>query len=288
MSTGILGILRNAAAELYPLITKELSKQSTKKYNRDEWTLCELDTWKNTSFPRLLKERHDSEKSLYMTKDELVLLMDWKLAKGKFRPSLPKLIKSNSPESVLNFSREGYSIFMSYIELTGANDWTHISTEDYKITIRASLKALCQLKGVGPATASLMLSLLCEVTKFAPPFFSDESFMYFIRDPLRPLQPIKYTVREYVEEFVPVLAKMSAQDRLSSPAILEKGSWSLKMYHLYRIDRLTDLELPFEISDESAEAFKDISKYISGNIPEKRTTTREGISGGKKRKTLGS
>ncbi|GEQ71501.1 hypothetical protein JCM33374_g5185 [Metschnikowia sp. JCM 33374] len=244
MSTQTQSILKKAAKELYPLITKEFSDQSTKRFNNELWTLSELDAWKNSKLPQTLEKRESGKDGLHLTKDELVLLMDWKLAKGKFRPTLPKLIKSNSAESVAEFSRDGYAVFMDYLKSVDAKDWSEISLENYKSAVRASLKALCQLKGVGPATASLMLSLLSGVTKFAPPFFSDESYMYYIRDVLRPSQPIKYSVKEYVEELIPVLVNLSAEDKESYPDILEKGAWSLKTYSIFKIDRLADLKLP--------------------------------------------
>lgn len=275
MSFKIQQVLRNAAKELYPLITKEFSAQSPKKYNNETWTLSDLDAWKNTTLPKKLKERHESDNGLHLTKDELILLMDWKLAKGKFRPTLPKLIKSNTSDSVLEFSKDGYGIFMDYLKLADAKDWSLISLVGYKTALRASLKALCQLKGVGPATASLMLSLLMEVTEFAPPFFSDESFMYFIRDPLRPLQPIKYTVKEYVEELVPVLVNLCIEDKQSSPNILEKGAWALKTYHIYRIDRLTDIKLPFELEENLLDSFGHTEDYLHDQKPEKRAGSED-------------
>lgn len=280
MSLSIQEALIKSAEELYPLITKELSDQGPKKYNKDEWTLYELDNWKNIDLPQKLIERKESATGLHLTKDELALLMDWKLAKGKFRPTLPKLIQSNTEESVLRCTQEGFALFMDYINENDGKKWLDIALDKYKAILKASLKALCQLRGVGPATGSLMLSLLWKVTQFAPPFFSDESFMYFIRDSLRPSQPIKYTVREYIEELVPVVVNLTAAGEKSSPHLLEQGAWAWKMYQIYKIDRLADVKLPSCIEPDSLETF-DAHVYL-GDGSQKRLGTSE--EGNRKRK----
>ncbi len=55
------------------------------------------------------------------------------LQRGKFRPRLTELIRGNSPESVESVTREGLSLLPN---------------------LKRAVEVLCQLKGVGPATAS--------------------------------------------------------------------------------------------------------------------------------------
>lgn len=243
---------------LYNEVTQSLSDQIVKKYKNDTLTLAELDKWKNDELPSILQLRFTKHKNCWLNKEELVLLMDWKLAKGVFRPILPKLIKSNTPEQVESVTKAGLSLFLDYTKgiTKGLLFWNDDSQEkrtDYKKIIRSSFKKLCELKGVGPATASLILSLTTKIEPYlVPPFFSDESFLYFVITPCRPDTKIKYSVKEYVDEllekYFDILFGYSGEGILNME-VLEKGGWSLKMYDNHRIDSLADLKIPFDIED---------------------------------------
>ena len=67
----------------------------------------------------------------FLNLDELVLIMDWKLQRGKFRPQLKSLIDSNSPDVVTSTTKEAFG-----------RTWPE------------NLKVLTRLRGVGPATAT--------------------------------------------------------------------------------------------------------------------------------------
>ena len=266
---------------LYDKITESLSDQSVKKYNNDKLTLAELDKWRTDELPSILRQRFEKKSNCWLTKDELILLMDWKLAKGVFRPSLPKLIKSNPPDQVEEITKAGFTMFLDYIkEIKNAEDFWKDDSEErrkqYKSNIRSTFKKICELKGVGPATASLILSLLCKINKYlVPPFFSDESFMYYVVDPVRPDTKIKYSVKEYVDEllesYFDILFDFKSDNFLNMD-ILEKGGWSLKMYDIHRFDTLADLKVPFEVNDSNLNKFiyssKDDEKKISKDTGE--------------------
>lgn len=64
--------------------------------------------------PQKLAKRHESGK-LHLSKDELVLLMQRKLAVGKFLPTLPKLIASNASEDVETNSAAVFNAFLAAI-----------------------------------------------------------------------------------------------------------------------------------------------------------------------------
>lgn len=249
MSANVTAIKQ--ATTLYDDITKELSDQSLKTYNG--MTLVELDNWRHHELPATLKSR----KEPHLTKDELVQIMDWKLAKGKFRPTLPKLIKSNEPETVESVTKAGFKTFVEGI--------ASIEASEYTTTVKAALKKLCELRGVGPATASLMLSLLHEFSDVAPPFFSDEAFMYFVSEPSRPGTKIKYNVKEYVDEFIPKLIEVSAKSGLPMVEV-EKRGWALMMLQLHKTTTLADvkfsepknLDNEDEIKEESKEDFEEV------------------------------
>jgi hypothetical protein len=66
---------------------------------------------------------------------------------GKNRPQLMKLIESNNENDIIQITKDAFQ-----------NEWPR------------SLKILCKLKGVGPATSTAIMSLIKEDI----PFFSDE------------------------------------------------------------------------------------------------------------------
>lgn len=246
-----------ASNTLYKAITEDLSRQSTKRYKHDTLTLEELDRWRHTQLPDVLKTRYAKEKKCWLSKDELVLLMDWKLAKGKFRPTLPALIKSNSAESVETITEKGFGILLTHFENSGKSPWKELTSDTkqkYLEAVKESCDELCNLRGVGPATASLVASLTSGINQqLAPPFFSDESFMYYILDPLRPGTKIKYNIKEYVDELVSLYADIMKQyPEVESMTQLETGGWSLKMYDICKFDKLVDIKLPKQLEDLDA------------------------------------
>ena len=84
---------------------------------------------------------------------------------GKFRPRLLDLALSNSPEQIKSTTSRAFQL---------------LSTEDAaQTTTMPALAELITLKGIGPASASLLLSV------YAPaevPFFSDEAFRWIMFD----------------------------------------------------------------------------------------------------------
>lgn len=130
---------------------------------------------------------------------------------GTFRPKLLSLVQSNDAETVLE-------------NITKAHNLPQASIVD----VLPALKILTQLKGVGPATASLLLSVLNPTDA---PFFSDELFRWCCWD-----EPggggwkrgIKYTAKEYV---MVVEKVMEIRRRLGMKHIqavhVEKVAWVL-------------------------------------------------------------
>ena len=97
---------------------------------------------------------------------------------GKFRPQLPALVASNDATVVHDTTREGFAIYEA-------------RKTDYAI----ALKVLAELKGIGPATASLLLSVY---DKENVPFFSDELFRWACWDDQTGWKrKIKYDMKEY-------------------------------------------------------------------------------------------
>lgn len=116
---------------------------------------------------------------------------------GTFRPKLLALVQSNDTETVLETTTKAFELYSSSDE-----------------SPLPALKVLTQLRGIGPATASLLLSVL--VPKDVP-FFSDELFRWSCWDEAGAggwKRSIKYTAKEYamVVESVGVLRKRLGEE----------------------------------------------------------------------------
>jgi len=143
----------------YETALQQLADKKKKK------NLIPLDNW----FQNKLGETIRSRNPPYMEKPELAKLMEWKLTRGKFRPQLPSLIESNSIEKVKSASEKS---FQNISEPT------------------AALKDLCELRGVGPATASAVLAA-----------FSPEKYCFMADESVASVLPgkINYTLKYYLE-----------------------------------------------------------------------------------------
>ncbi|KAL8769869.1 MAG: hypothetical protein Q9209_004307 [Squamulea sp. 1 TL-2023] len=93
----------------------------------------------------------------FLEKTEVQSLVEWKLKFGTYRPSLTKLVASNPVEDVRKTTASAFALISN-----DPNPSKAITT-------------LSKLKGIGPATASLLLSCYDPVTI---PFFSDELFRW--------------------------------------------------------------------------------------------------------------
>jgi hypothetical protein len=154
--------------------------------------LKDLDEYRFEELPKEIEERWemriDDEELpiLLISKGELVQLVTWKLKHGTFRPKLQSLVESND-EKVVNKLMQDLSLSNG--------------------SAKEKMKMLTQLKGVGPATASLVLSSISPITY---PFFSDELFRWIhwdgknadgtdngIKSGKGWARPIGYTPKEY-------------------------------------------------------------------------------------------
>ncbi len=118
-----------------------------------------------------------------ITLPELQTIMDYKLAFGQNRPMLRAMIRKNTDAQVRDCSRR--ALVLPELQLGG---WD---------SVKESMDILCELKGVGPATASLILSLVYPENI---PFFSDEATVDVL-SPAGGRKGIKYTMKTYKELF---------------------------------------------------------------------------------------
>ncbi|KAK0544234.1 hypothetical protein OC845_005712, partial [Tilletia horrida] len=119
------------------------------------------DLWYRTTLRQKLKDRKQKEGTAYLDKSDLVTLMQWKLARGKWRPRLEQYMRDHSEKEIRSATE---AAFKGLDEDKGQAQSAALPIE--------SLKALTELKGIGPATASAILAA------YAPsrvPFLSDEA-----------------------------------------------------------------------------------------------------------------
>lgn len=229
MSSFTAEYLVNAGRRYYARIMAEL--ENSKK------GLVELDNWRG-GLPAILKARHEQNPGeLSIDAAELVKLMDWKLKKGKFRPMLKKLIRENKDDFVIQSTKDAYKLILE--------TESDIDEETYVKVVREAISILNGLRGVGPATSSLILSLLGEISNKAPPFFSDESAWFVFGSD----QKLKYSLPEYIQ-YLRIFYDKNP-DFTYSFSDMEKGAWSLQLKDEFLLDETEGAEDAEKIAPES-------------------------------------
>lgn len=108
---------------------------------------------------------NNNSKNAAMTKEQLInTIIAWKFLKGKPRNALKPLLQSNSETSVKDCSSRAFEIAASIPHLTNDGNTTATATADgnddsYHEIMSSAMNELCNLNGVGPATASAVLCL---------------------------------------------------------------------------------------------------------------------------------
>lgn len=123
------------------------------------------------------------EPGLY--KPDLARLVRWKTTHGHSRPFLAGMVAKNSEQDIEEYTAAARSILLAGLTALSASNTDNtdnkkanienLNLETFKRTVKSSLSCVTKLHGVGPATASLVLSI------FAPglvPFFEDELYIW--------------------------------------------------------------------------------------------------------------
>lgn len=167
----------------YDALVHSLSKPSS-----DGNSLEQLDAYRLTTIPARLQSLRETNGDMYLEKVEVERLIRWKLyvppsgyhfptqfifyehltrpfvihsKHGKFRPRLEQLVSSNSVSEIEAISRSAFTLLRGDTTIQTA--------------VLPALDKLTALKGIGPASASLLLSV-CDPESI--PFFSDEAFRW--------------------------------------------------------------------------------------------------------------
>ncbi|KAL8690351.1 MAG: hypothetical protein Q9218_004192 [Villophora microphyllina] len=173
---------------------------STMLFSYDDHALTKiqgLEELRYNEIPEVLAQRKKDGET-FLEKTEVQSLIEWKLKFGTYRPNLASLVASNSVSDVRQTTSSAFSIFSS-------NDTPNPAK---------AISTLCKLKGIGPASASLILACYDPVTI---PFFSDQLFRWLhweIKEDKSTKRKrtaeskdegwnrkIKYTAKEYADIF---------------------------------------------------------------------------------------
>ncbi|PNH10158.1 hypothetical protein TSOC_003116 [Tetrabaena socialis] len=172
--------------------------------------LPELDRWFATELPAKL--RGDGPE---ITREDLMKLVDWKLARGTWRPQLQAYARGQAVGAVEAASRKALALLRDYAAPSSHEGTSAVPTaapastsrpasgvcgsagapgsdEHADSILQEALAALTELKGVGPATASALLSA---ASPRLAPYMGDEAMAAV----LPPGRKVEYTVRAYKE-----------------------------------------------------------------------------------------
>ena len=132
-------------------LSKSLDISLWERVEKQWMDIASKDTLRLEDKANQLGEELKNGRSFLTKKELLEIIVPWKFSVGKARPALWKLLKSNSKEAVEQYTKAGLSMAREI----PATEWsTSISA------IKSALQCLTNLQGVGPATASVILSLV--------------------------------------------------------------------------------------------------------------------------------
>ncbi|KAM3565143.1 hypothetical protein ARSEF4850_001516 [Beauveria asiatica] len=176
-----------ALLDEYPSLVEKISQ--TKGSKLGQKTLQQLDEYRYGT--AIANFAADASSPKDMTLDDVKLLVEWKLRHGKFRPMLMGLASSNNAALT---RRTIATAIKTYRSSSSANASSSSSSSSLPsaAAVAAALTGLSKLRGIGPATASLLLSVH-DPTRVI--FFSDEAFYWLCGD--GKVTKLKYSNIEY-------------------------------------------------------------------------------------------
>merc|ERR1712064_4651 len=191
-----------------------LQAKADSKNSKSE-VLLKLDKWYQNELPKKIKSRG---KEAHLTHEEIVQLIKWKLARGKFRPRLKDLIQMNTPRVGMQETKKAFRAI------------------DKRKDIEAAVSALSNLKGVGPAMASAVLAAMAPDLA---PFMADELLLS-----MPEVEGIDYTMKEYMklgEKTKESVDRLNAQGGDWNPHKVEMAVWTYYILREHKPEILEDL-----------------------------------------------
>ncbi|XP_047637026.1 uncharacterized protein LOC125127679 isoform X2 [Phacochoerus africanus] len=171
-----------------------------------------LDRCYREALPAAIEGREEK----HVTREELGQLLAWKLARGRFRQRLQQLVSANAPELVVQRSAAAFRLLPDM----------HVAVTE-----------LCALRGVGPATASVLAAGAPELAAF----MSEEAVAA-----VPGLPALQYTLKHYllylsrVQERATALSHGSASG-LWTQHCVETALWTWAIGQKLCPDLLPDL-----------------------------------------------
>ncbi|KAK6503563.1 hypothetical protein TWF481_008577 [Arthrobotrys musiformis] len=211
----------------YPAVLKAVSDKKNKPKGNDSRTLEEIDGWRD-SLSDVVNQKKGAKgigKSLDASQVRDIVL--WKLKRGKFRPTILPLVSSNSVKDLESTVNESLGMPLpGKVTSDGVDD----DDDDALVQVSSMMKVLIKLKGIGPATATAILSSVFPETI---PMFSDEAFRWIMMD--KPgtsgwNRNIAYNAKEYSEFFKRVrrlCRKLVSEGEAVDAGSVEKVGWVL-------------------------------------------------------------
>ncbi|KAJ5827634.1 hypothetical protein N7447_004397 [Penicillium robsamsonii] len=193
-------------AEVDPSQEKHILEETDK--------FLQLDRWRYETLPKIIAERANEggqkenvPEGAHLLKEELIDIMEWKTKHGVSRPMLMGMVKSNQVATITKSTFTAFATLPDADPMVAPND----------AFPKASLDALtAPIRGVGPATASLILSIATVFSdaKKQVPFYSDDVYLWLcltdfpegqdakVQKPSKHKKPngeliVKYNMNEY-------------------------------------------------------------------------------------------
>jgi hypothetical protein len=188
-----------------------------------------------------------------------VLTVDWDSTHGPNRPFLPSMVRKNDSSAITSITTTAFTQLK-----------TSLPSPPSPTTILEASKTLCELKGVGPATSSLLLSV------HSPehvPFFQDESYAWLVSgDWKRKDGKLKYNVKEY-KMLTEAVSKLKEKLEVGC-AEVERVAYVLGHWEMLNSDEREGLE----------EIFRGIDGKNDMEEADEKERPAEAQLGGKERK----
>jgi len=124
---------------------------------------------------------------------------------GKYRPFLPKMVAANPEDNAREITKKAFASYSA------------------KSDVKAAVTIISELKGIGPATASLILAVHDPENVV---FFSDEAYHWLCAPESEAAPDLKYTAKEYEELYAK--AKILMTRLKVFPIDVEKVAYVLK------------------------------------------------------------